>query len=95
MKIIYLSGLMEGIVFVAGLPQHNVYYPASLRVEEFIKAIDRFYNQPENLPIPIMQAMRMVTARANGSDPAAIEKEIATLRRDALELHRALERNKQ
>jgi len=86
---------MEGVVFVAGLGQHNVYYPASLGPSEFIKAIDRFYEQPENLPIPIMQAMRMVTARANGGDPAAIEKEIATLRHDALELHKSLERNKQ
>lgn len=94
-KFSYILGISEGVTFVGSLFQRNVYFPNSLSSDEFIKAIDKFYDQPENLPIPIMQAMRMVTARVNGADPVAIEKEIATLRRDALELHRALERNKQ
>src|ERR1700733_9698429 len=82
-KIVYLDGISEALAFVGGLPQHGTYFPQSLDAKEFVKAIDQFYNQPENLPIPIMQAMRVITMRSAGADPITIETEIAALRKDA------------
>lgn len=94
MKLAYVSGISEAIDFLVGLLEYHTYFPASLKPDEFVKAVDAFYDQPENLPIPIMQAMRIVTLKANGEDPAAIDKEIAGLRRDAIALQQQLEKNK-
>lgn len=95
-KLAFIAGIGEATSFLIGLfnPTYRTYFPQSLSGDELVTAIDRFYEQPENLPIPIMQAMRIVTLRANGEDPTSVDKEIATLRRDAVALQQQLQQNK-
>jgi len=93
-KVIYIGGVQEALAFLEGIFLRGTYFPPSLSVDEMISAVDRFYEQPENLPIPIMQAFRMVTLKANGSDPAPLERELAKLRRDALDLRQKMQQNK-
>jgi hypothetical protein len=46
----------------------------------------RFYQEPENLPISIVQALRLVTMKARGEDPSVIDKAVAAERRLAMTL---------
>jgi hypothetical protein len=58
-------------------------WPAKLTVRETMAALDKFYDTPENAPIPISSALIIVAARADGVDEAKIQKEIAKMRKDA------------
>jgi hypothetical protein len=72
-KVVYTTGASEALIVVALSPK------------EFVKAIDRFYQEPENLPIPVMHALKLAVMKANGEDPAVIDKMTASERRQALE----------
>ena len=50
---------------------------------ETAKGIDIFCAAPENLPLEIVEALRVVVMRFNGSEGVEIEKELARLRREA------------
>jgi hypothetical protein len=81
-KISYITGASE-VLKVLDQKDFLEYFPWTLRAGEFVKAIDRFYAVPENLPIEIVFALKIVTMTANGEDPAVIEKSTAYLRRAA------------
>lgn len=83
-KIVYTTAASEALV-VAAATEHPVYFTYNLSGEEFVKAVDRFYQEPENLPIPIMHALKLVTLKADGEDPDRIAKLVATERRRAVE----------
>jgi hypothetical protein len=82
-KIYYTTGASE-VLIVAARAEHPRYFPQSLNAAEFTKAVDRFYQEPENLPIPIVKTLQLVTMKANGDDPGVIDKAVATERRAAM-----------
>jgi hypothetical protein len=55
--------------------------PRTLSNTEIVAAIDRFYDEPENLPISIMDALMVVTLRANGADSDTVAHAVAQLKR--------------
>jgi hypothetical protein len=55
-------------------------WPASLTMREVIEALNRFYETPENRPIPITYALMLIAGRSNGSDEATIQKLVSDLR---------------
>jgi hypothetical protein len=60
--------------------QYEVYFPANLRLGEITDAVDKFYSQTENLPIPIVGAFTIVAMRANGTPEAIINSFIEAMR---------------
>jgi hypothetical protein len=58
-------------------------FPFGLTVNEVKTALDRFYDTPENLPIPIANALTIISGRASGIDEPTLQQMIANLRRDA------------
>ena len=78
-KVAYLNGAADALTLLdAG--EFLKHVPA-LTPEEVAKALDRFYDESENLPIPILQAMRLVTMKANGAPPADVAEALARTRR--------------
>ena len=82
----YLLGLSEGIVSMLGVfPDTGDYLkeqvPQSLSIIEVSKALDRFYAEPENLPVPVIRAMHIVALKTMGLEPDRLEREVALERR--------------
>src|SRR5271166_4287768 len=62
-KISYLTGASE-VLKLLEQKSFLEYFPWSLKAGEFSKAIDRFYEVQENLPIPVVLALKVVTMKA-------------------------------
>jgi hypothetical protein len=58
----------------------KIFIPTSMTTGELITALNRFYEPPENGPITIPAAMKIITQRASGADDATIQKAIADQR---------------
>jgi hypothetical protein len=57
--------------------------PETLTNGEIAEQLDRFYKDPLNMPIPIVNAIYVVSAQARGDDPKGIDKTIRDFRRSA------------
>ncbi len=74
-------GLHESFDF--GDPENfKKLFPKNLSFEELRKAMDRFYDEPENLPIPLIVGQTIVTLKANGESPQLIAEMIADARKN-------------
>ena len=93
-KLGYLVGAFEGLTAAAvradlGTRDNRVYklrsawWPQNPRKEEVMEALNRFYAEPENLPVVVIDAITVVVARARGDEAESVEKLVATLRRMA------------
>jgi hypothetical protein len=85
LKLAFLTGALEAVQ-VASVTEVAKYFPGTLTMVEFVLAIDRFYEAPENRPIPILYAIRAATMKANGEDPIAFEMTVAAMRKAALDV---------
>jgi hypothetical protein len=79
-RLVYVIGALDAVMTVSSKELAN-YLPKSLDYSELVTAIDRFYTEPENIPIPVIHAMRIVTAKTNGASPAVIEDTKAAIRK--------------
>lgn len=77
----YLDGLKVGAETIGAVPdkdfvvQADRLTPSQLLFSEIIAGVDHFYSDtPENGPIPISNALHVVSAKARGIDPSEIEK---------------------
>jgi hypothetical protein len=78
----FLLGYEQALV-TTGAPQFPEYskfeefkkqlYPA-LTMSEIESAVDRFYETPENGPVAVSDALRIIAAKANGGSAEDIEK---------------------
>lgn len=82
-KGLLLMGMKDAVEEVGTPEQRAAHIAESLNVEEIGKALDVFYKAPENLPVPIVWALRVVALRAKGADLAEVEKVIAQCRKAA------------
>ena len=48
---------------------------------DIIKGLNRFYDQPENLKLPVRIALHILAMKVAGKPPAEIESELAGYRR--------------
>jgi|SRR5208283_1446619 len=60
----------------------EVFLP-KLTIEEMARALDRFYETPENGPIGLVNAFHVVSRRASGDDDATIAKLVNEMRASA------------
>jgi hypothetical protein len=84
-KFHYLLGATDAILEAAPA-QYSRYFDvnSSLNFGEFSKAIDQFYREPENPPIPIIWAARIVTMKTNGATQRELDQVLSSMRRDAV-----------
>lgn len=61
------------------------YIPESLNGAETSDALDAFYGVPENLPVPIIWALSVVSLRAKGGTAAEVDALTARCRKRAAE----------
>lgn len=85
MKVSYMTGLLEMIMLTPDADMLK-YFGRNLTTAENSKAVDRFYEEPENLNIPVPFALQIVAKKANGESPDAVENFAATVRRTILDL---------
>jgi len=57
--------------------------PSGLTYTEIAKALDRVYDTPENLPIDVPDALRIVLMKATGVSPSKIEEQTSQYRKSA------------
>jgi len=79
----YLVGFLDGLR--AARSPSRPYIPEPLSMVELVKAVDRFYQEPENLAIPVPEALRIVALKANGAPQSEIDSVSAAARRKALQ----------
>jgi hypothetical protein len=87
--VAYREGLMRAAAGFTAPPDANAVsetmrtlYPR-LAYSEIRSALDRFYETPENRPIPIGEGMMAVVMSASGIEQSVIDGFISTLRRGA------------
>ena len=79
-KLVYVLAVTDTLLSATPSDLRD-YIPKTLNFGEVVSAVDLFYQEPENMPISILQAMRVVTLKANGASPAVIEETKATIRK--------------
>jgi hypothetical protein len=47
---------------------------------EIVKGLDRFYDEPENLILPVSRGLEIFAMRVNGATQAAIDTKLAAYR---------------
>jgi hypothetical protein len=83
-RIAYLAGVRDGMLQAdIGLDRDvaSQYFVKGSNFGEASKAVDLFYEEPSNLPIPTGFALRINTMKATGTDSATIENATADIRR--------------
>jgi len=56
------------------------YFPSTMTFGEIIKGLDRFYEEPENLILPVIDGLELFTLKANGVTQEAIDTKAAAFR---------------
>jgi hypothetical protein len=68
-------GFNEALGIEAAAAQSGYFAPA-MTFAEVPDAVDRFYGEPENLPIPILAALKIVAMTAKGIPQPQIDEEL-------------------
>jgi hypothetical protein len=71
----YLMGLGDVVGWIEK-PIDPELIPTGLIVNEIEAAVDHFYTEPPNLPIPVIRAVHIVALKALGVTPEEIQKEV-------------------
>jgi hypothetical protein len=85
----YHEGLMTAFISSPSTVRENLIaqvgnlFPNGLSYGEIISAIDQFYNTPENGPIAISLALKVVVLKSVGVEQSKIDDFVSGLRRDA------------
>jgi hypothetical protein len=66
-----------------GKPLLKELFPPGMTAEEVATALDRFYATPENIPVIVNAAIKIIAQRASGVDETTIQRAIANARRAA------------
>ena len=78
-KLAYLLGLREGLnPLMENIPKHeaDTYFPPTMTLSQTEAAVDKFFEDSENIRVPIFAAMRIVTMKVNGATQDQIDSEI-------------------
>lgn len=85
-KASYLMGIHDALGTVKDAPSLSHSFPTNLSVGESILAVDRFYEEPENLSIMVMGALRVVALKINGGSQVEVDAETVRLKKIDLEM---------
>jgi hypothetical protein len=79
-KTTFVIGAQVMLTGVRDKAKYDSYFSAKLNAREVADEVDKFYAQPENLPIPIIGAFMAVTLRAGGMSENGVNAFIDTMR---------------
>ena len=79
-KAAFILGFSEALWVEKGEAKSK-YFPLRLQADELSAYLDRFYENPENIIIPVFAALEVITLRSNGTDPQALEVRLSVYRR--------------
>lgn len=80
----YADGVAGGAMFFGGgMQKAATILPMQLTPAESREALDRFYDLPENLPLPLSAGIFLVSFKASGAEVKAVEDLTAQFRRAA------------
>jgi hypothetical protein len=82
MRLGLLVGMVDGLAAASDESKlYSLVVPGGLTYEESIKALDTFYEDPLNGPIPVVGALQIVKLKAEGKDVPFIDAAISSWRR--------------
>jgi hypothetical protein len=84
MKLSYVIGIAEAISLTGG--DMTRFLAKNLSAAEDSKAVDKFYEDPSNLLVPVSFALQITAMKANGGTPEAVENFTAGVRRAIFDL---------
>jgi len=82
-KSFYVAGSLDGITMACGSDQWKKLFASDLNVGDVVKSLNKFYEEPTNIAIPITGAMSIVKSKAEGASADSIEKATALFRQIA------------
>jgi hypothetical protein len=83
-KLAYLLGMREALnPLMEGIPKHeaSTYFSPKLTLSQTQAGVDGFYEDPQNVRIPIFAALRLVTMKANGAPKEEVDSQLAINRK--------------
>jgi hypothetical protein len=80
----FLVGFMNALL-VEHAEAGPRYFAKTLTMQDLTRAIGMFYNQPENLAIPLPMALELVRMKANGDAAVDIDEQTSIARRVAVQ----------
>ena len=83
-KMWYLVGALDSLNMSCKAETKNS-FPAALTIREVANSLDKFYEEPANVAIPVPFAMTIVKMKADGSSAKSIEETTEVGRRLATE----------
>ncbi len=78
-KFLYVQGVLDGLVF-SDFTINDTKLTTNIDALQYVKAINKLYEDYRNTLIPVPFLMRIVTLQINGDDDSAIEDELKTYR---------------
>jgi hypothetical protein len=79
-KLYFILGFEEAMG-LASPDSEALYLAKSPIYGDVVKGLDRFYQEPENLMIPISDGLIIFQIKANGATQAEVETKMAVIRR--------------
>jgi hypothetical protein len=79
-KLMYLTGVAEGMIRLSSKQFSDSYKPGELNAGEVREAVDRFFSEPENVLIPAIDALHVVSMKADGRPQPEIDIQLSALR---------------
>jgi len=68
------------------------YFPEKLSYGEVVKGVDRFYEDPENIRLPITDALEIFTRKVNGATQAELDRVTAYRRQSVRDVEELLKK---
>jgi hypothetical protein len=79
MKVYLIRGVYEGIYYVNPKKLCSI-YTCERNYEDLVMALDKFYGDDENIKIPIVDALELVSMEIKGKDKTLIQEKLRILR---------------
>jgi hypothetical protein len=89
-KVVYLMAFQEGIMAGAGTldaktkTTDQYVDPTAAKYGEIVSGLDRLYKQPENINVPVFEALKVLTMKIRGATKDEIENALSECRGPAV-----------
>jgi|GEM_PF-2861883 sugar-specific transcriptional regulator TrmB len=78
-KRFYIQGMLDALIAAEEYSKKPISYSTS--IENYIKALDQFYNDYRNELIPVFWGLRIVSLELKGSSQIEVDQELRDLRK--------------
>lgn len=86
-RTLYLRGVSDGIIRESSDAFKKKYMCGTLSTAEVRTAIDRFFSEPENLLVPVIDALHIVSMKVNGGLQSEIDNYLSVMRAISVKWH--------